>query len=180
MKKIVSLSGGIGSWCCLDRILETEEKENVVCVFCDTLAEDGDLYRFLNDIEKYYGIEIIRICEGKTPFELSWEENFIYNSRVANCSKKLKSKPFRRWLEANYNPDNAIVCIGIDWTETHRKAAIEKNYQPYKVAFPMCEPPYLEKWEMLQKLEITGIQQPRLYKLGFSHNNCKGLCFKGG
>lgn len=180
MKKIISLSGGIGSWCCLDKVLSCTEKENVIPVFCDTLAEDGDLYRFLDDIETHYGVSIVRICVGKTPFELAWEENYIYNSRVANCSRKLKSKPFREWLEGMYSPDEAVVCLGIDYTESHRVAAIEGNYKPYKTEFPLCEPPYIEKWEMLQELEKTGIRPPRLYALGFSHNNCGGCCFKAG
>lgn len=179
-KHIVSLSGGIGSYYTLKRVLEKAEKENVICVFCDTLAEDGDLYRFLNDIENHFGIEIIRLTEGITPFELAFKQNFLFNSRVANCSKTLKSKPFNRWLKENFKPDECILYLGIDWTETHRKSAIEKNYAPYKVEFPMCEKPYLMKSEMIEQLKEVGIEIPRLYKLGFSHNNCKGCCFKAG
>lgn len=180
MKYIISLSGGIGSWCCLCRMLEKHSKEDIECVFCDTLYEDGDLYRFLDDIERYHGIEITRLCVGKTPFELSWEEKFLFNSRVAKCSMELKSKPFASWLKAHYSPDDAIICLGIDWTESHRKAAIVRNYAPYTVRFPLCEPPYVDKPEMLEELRKTGIAVPRLYALGFSHNNCKGCCFKAG
>ena len=149
-------------------------------MFCDTLAEDGDLYRFLNDIERKFNIKIVRLCEGKTPFELAWEENFLYNSRIANCSKKLKSRPFRKWLKEHYQPDECILYLGIDWTETHRTGAIVKNYAPYEVRFPMCESPYLSKPEMLEELKAEGIEIPYMYKAGFSHNNCGGCCVKGG
>ena len=41
------------------------DKEDVMAVFCDTLQEDGDLYRFLNDIENKFDLEIIRLSIGK-------------------------------------------------------------------------------------------------------------------
>ena len=180
MKHIISISGGIGSYFTLKRVLEKENKADVIAVFCDTLAEDGDLYRFLLDIEKKLDIQIVRLCEGKTPFELAWEENFLYNSRVANCSKKLKSRPFKKWLKEHYKPDECILYLGIDWTESHRKGAIERNYKPYTVKFPMCDKPLIDKPEMLQMLRNEGIEVPYLYKIGFSHNNCNGCCIKGG
>lgn len=180
MKHIVSLSGGIGSYFTLKRVLEKNDKEDVIAVFCDTLFEDGDLYRFLRDIEKKFDIKVHRLCEGKTPFELAFEDNFIFNSRVANCSKKLKSRPFKKWLKGNFKPGECILYLGIDFTEMHRIDAIEKNYKPYKVAFPMCEEPYLYKYEMLEELEKEGIEIPRLYHLNFAHNNCGGFCFKAG
>lgn len=180
VKHIISLSGGIGSYYTLKRVLEKHDKKDVICVFCDTLAEDGDLYRFLADIENHFGIKIVRLTTGITPFELAFKERFLWNSRVASCSVKLKSKPFNAWLKENFKPDECILYLGIDWTETHRKGAIEKNYKPYKVEFPMCEKPYLMKDEMIAQLKEVGIEIPRLYKLGFSHNNCKGCCFKAG
>ena len=180
MKHIVSVSGGVGSYFTLKRVIEKHGKENVVGIFCDTLAEDGDLYRFLEDIENKLGIRLVRLCQGKTPYELAWEDNFLYNSRIANCSKKLKSRPFNRWLKEHYSPDECILYLGIDWTESHRKAAIIKNYAPYRVEFPMCEPPLLDKADMLNGLKEDKIEVPYLYTVGFSHNNCGGCCIKGG
>ena len=84
MKHIVSVSGGIGSYFTLKRVIEKHGRSSVTAVFCDTLAEDGDLYRFLEDIEDRFKISIVRLCQGKTPFELAWEENFLYNSRIAS------------------------------------------------------------------------------------------------
>lgn len=180
MKHIVSISGGVGSYFTLKRVLEKTNKEDVIPVFMDTLAEDGDLYRFLDDIEKKLEIKIVRLCVGKTPIELAFERKFLWNSRIASCSIELKSKPFRRWLKENYAEDECILYLGIDWTETHRCKAIQKNYEPYKVEFPMCEKPWIDKDEMIANLKDEGIEIPRLYKLGFAHNNCKGCCVKAG
>lgn len=53
MKHIISLSGGIGSYFTLKRVIEKGiSKEDIECIFCDTLNENGDLYRFLDDIEE--------------------------------------------------------------------------------------------------------------------------------
>jgi hypothetical protein len=180
MKHIVSLSGGIGSYFTLKRVLEKQPKEDVIAVFCDTLAEDGDLYRFLNDIENKLDIKILKLCYGKSPIELAYEQNFVYNSRVANCSKILKSRLFKKWLKENFKQNECILYLDIDFTESHRCNAIIKNYKPYKVEFPMLEKPYIYKSEMIDMLSNDNIEIPRLYKLGFSHNNCKGFCFKAG
>jgi len=181
MKHIISLSGGIGSYETLKRVLQSNPKEDVQAVFCDTLMEDGDLYRFLDDIENKLGIKIIRLATGKDPWQLCFENKFLFNSRVALCSRVLKSALFRTWLNANYpNPTTAILYLGIDFTESHRKEAIIKNYLPYKVKFPLCDKPYLLKSEMLEDLKKDRIKIPRLYELGFNHNNCSGACFKAG
>lgn len=180
MKHIVSLSGGIGSYHALKRVLDQNNKEDVLCVFCDTLEENGDLYRFLEDIKELFDIEIEELCVGKSPWELAFEDNFLYNSRVANCSLKLKSRPFKRWLREHFEPGECIVYLGIDWTEKHRCDAITKNYAPYEVRFPLCDKPYLYKNELIDQLKQNNIEIPLLYKLGFSHNNCNGFCFKAG
>ncbi|MFD4820871.1 hypothetical protein [Peribacillus butanolivorans] len=44
----------------------------------------------------------------------------------------------------------------------------------------MCQEPFLFKDEMISYLGTVGIKIPKLYKLGFSHNNCSGMCVRGG
>lgn len=180
MKHIISLSGGIGSYFTLKRVIEKGiSKEDIECIFCDTLNENGDLYRFLDDIEEKLNIRIVRLCVGETPYTLAWKENFLYNSRVANCSKKLKSKPFKEYIK-KYSNEDITLYFGIDFTESHRCASIVKNYAPIKCEFPLCEPPYMYKDEMIESLKKDGIAKPYLYEKGFSHNNCNGCCVKAG
>ena len=65
MKHLISLSGGIGSYFTLKRVIEKGiNKEDIECIFCDTLNENGDLYRFLDDIERKFEIKITRLCTG--------------------------------------------------------------------------------------------------------------------
>ncbi|MGN7311482.1 phosphoadenosine phosphosulfate reductase domain-containing protein [Alkalicoccobacillus gibsonii] len=180
MKHIVSYSGGIGSWMTAKRVIEKYGKENVLLLFTDTLIEDEDLYRFIDETVKEMGTEYIVTSDGRTPWEVFKDVRWLGNSRVAQCSYHLKQKQAAEWIKANYSPDECILYLGIDWTEDHRRKAPTKNWAPYRVEFPMCEAPYLSKQDMLQALDETGIKRPRLYDLGFSHNNCGGMCVKGG
>jgi hypothetical protein len=85
------------------------------------------------------------------------------------------------WIKKNFKPKECILYLGIDWTEEHRRKGPTRSYAPYEVRFPMCEKPYLTKPEMLDILENEDlIQRPRLYKMGFAHNNCGGFCFRAG
>lgn len=179
VKHIISLSGGIGSYITLKRVIAKFGKDNVIAIFCDTLYEDGDLYRFLYDIENEFNIEIIRLCAYKSPLQLQVDSNFVYNSRVALCSKELKSKVFNNWLKENYKEDECILYMGIDWSEQHRCEAITRNYKPYKVEYPLCEEIKF-KQEYLEELKRDNIEIPRLYKIGLTHNNCGGRCVKAG
>lgn len=180
MKHIVFYSGGIGSWATAKRVIKANGKENVILLFTDTLIEDEDLYRFMNETIKELDVEFARIADGRTPFEVYKDVKFLGNSRIAPCSHKLKQEVAEKWIKENFKPDECILYLGIDWTEEHRTKAPRHNWQPYKVDFPMCEEPYVTKEEMLQELKQLGIDMPRLYKMGFAHNNCGGFCCRAG
>lgn len=180
MKHIVFYSGGIGSWATAKRVINVHGKENVILLFSDTLIEDEDLYRFIDETVKEMDVEYIRIEDGRTPWEVFEDSRYLGNSRVAPCSHILKQKISKKWLKENYKPEECVLYLGIDWTEEHRTNAPRKNWSPYRVEFPMCEKPFVTKDEMIAELELLGIEQPRLYKMGFSHNNCGGFCVRAG
>jgi hypothetical protein len=180
MKHIVFYSGGIGSWATAKRVIARHGKENAILLFTDTLIEDEDLYRFIDETVKEMGCEFVRVADGRTPWEVFRDVRFLGNSRTAPCSHILKQKVARKWIEENFEPDECVLYLGIDWTEIHRTTAPRKNWHPYQVEFPMTEEPFLSKNEMLEQLKSLGIEVPRLYKFGFSHNNCGGGCCRAG
>lgn len=151
-----------------------------MCVFCDTLIEDEDLYRFIDDCIAYLDCEYLRLCKGETPWEVYERKRWMGNSRTAHCSVELKGAVFKDWLLANYQPDECVLVFGFDWTEEHRHKEAAKNWQPYNVVSPLCEPPYLAKQDTFDLIKDCGIKIPRLYKMGFTHNNCGGFCCKAG
>lgn len=92
--------------------------------------------------------------------------------------EKYENKKLKQWLEND--KETCVLYLGIDWTEEHRKKAPIDNWYPYRVEFPMCDEPYLDKHEMLEDLNKLGIVTPRLYQKGFVHNNCGGFCVRAG
>lgn len=51
---------------------------------------------------------------------------------------------------------------------------------PWKVEAPLTEAPYRDKDFWLAEANRLGLKPPRLYELGWEHNNCGGRCIKGG
>lgn len=178
IKHIVSFSGGLGSWMAAKRVAEKHGTDNLYLVFTDVLIEDEDLYRFLYEAAENVGGELVVLADGRNPWEVFKDKRYMGNTRIAHCSKELKSKPFEKWLKEQ-NFDDFIVYLGIDWTEEHRLVAHRKHVK-HKVEAPLCDEPFLTRDDFIKALEIEGIELPRLYKMGFAHNNCAGGCVKAG
>jgi len=181
MKHIVSFSGGLGSAITADMVCKQYGKDNVVLLFADTLVEDEDLYQFNKDVVSLLGCRYIRIAEGRTPWQVFNDVKYIGNNRVDPCSKILKRDFLRKYLKNNYTPEECTIWIGIDCTEEHRlKPVVERN-KPYSYRSILIENnifltnEYKNKW-----CEINDINIPRLYVMGFAHNNCGGFCVKSG
>jgi hypothetical protein len=123
---------------------------------------------------------LIWISEGRDPWEVFFDRKFLGNSRVDPCSDVLKRKFLRKWMEKNHNPRCAVAYIGIDWTEEHRLKRAADSWKPWEIRAPLCEPPLRAKAAFEAELEARGIAVPRLYGVGFPHNNCGGFCIKAG
>ena len=188
MKHVVMFSGGIGSWATAKRVIARHGAQNVVLLFSDVkgntdnlhIGEDEDTYRFIKDAEINLGAPVVTVMDGRNIWEVFRDRKFLGNSRLANCSHILKQKPARDWLDANCDPDQTTVYVGIDWSEIHRLPSIVRNYLPYKAEAPLTEPPYLDKKDLIEWAESEGLKAPRLYELGFAHNNCGGGCVRAG
>ncbi len=177
---VVQYSGGIGSWAATQRVIAEHGTANLVLLVADTRVEDPDLWRFVHDSTTHVGVPPTVVADGRTPFEVFHDQRFLGNSRVAPCSAILKQRPSRAWLTAHADPADTILYVGIDWSETRRIPAIERGWAPWTVRFPMCDPPYLSKQDMLDWCASLGVRPPLLYDKAFSHNNCGGVCVRGG
>ncbi len=180
---VVFFSGGFGSWAAASRLRqELGLDERIVLLFTDTLIEDEDLYRFLDEAADNVAGELVRIAEGRTPWEVFKDERLIGNTRADPCSKILKRQMSRKWVKANCDPDRTTLYFGITIDEEHRFTRLAPHWDPYKVRAPMCEEPYLllAGEDRIQMMRDAGLEPPRLYKMGFPHNNCGGFCVKAG
>lgn len=181
-KHVVMFSGGIGSWAAAKRVAKWYGTNRLVLLFADTLIEDEDLYRFIKEAAANVGGEFVRVADGRTPWQVFNDVGFMGNSRVDPCSKLLKRDLLDRWVELNCDPLRTVCYVGVDWTEEHRikRLAARKAEKGWTYTAPMCEAPYRSKQFMLGQLKKEGIKPPRLYEMGFAHNNCGGFCVKSG
>lgn len=179
-RHVVMFSGGIGSWAAAKRVAERHGTASLTLLFTDTRIEDPDLYRFLREGAANVGGQLVTIADGRTPWDVFREKRFLGNTRVDLCSRILKREIADKWLVDNCDPATTTVYVGIDFTEEHRFTRLRERKLPWRYEAPLCEAPYILKDQMLAALQAEGITPPRLYALGFAHNNCGGGCVKAG
>jgi hypothetical protein len=182
MQAIVMYSGGIGSWAAGMRAVERYGVDHTTLLFCDTKMEDEDLYRFLHEGAEVIGVPVTTVADGRTPWEVFKSERFLGNTRVDKCSKSLKRLMRDRWLRTHYAPNECICLLGMDFCqrEANRLADNQVRCAPYQVDAPLFWEPVLDK-DMAKLMALRhGLRLPRLYELGFQHNNCGGFCVKAG
>lgn len=179
MKYIISYSGGLGSFAAAKLMVEKYGQKNCRLVFTDTKTEDEDLYRFLNETAKALGVELKILADGRDIWGVFNDVRFMGNSRIDPCSRVLKRELFRKWISSEYTPETCSVIFGIDHKEAHRMVNIKKNWHPWITEAPLCET-ITSKETILDWLDALNIEPPRLYEMGFPHNNCGGFCVKTG
>lgn len=177
---VVMYSGGGGSWAAAKRVANEHGTENLTLLFADTLMEDEDLYRFLEESAADVGGQLVCISEGRDVWQVFKDVRYIGNTRIDPCSQVLKRQFMRTWLEENFDPADTVCYLGIDWTELHRHEQAKERWAPWAVESPLCEAPYLSKADIFNAMSKAGIKPPRLYLMGFPHNNCGGFCVKAG
>lgn len=178
--RVVMFSGGVGSWAAAKRVAERHGTDGLVLLFTDTLIEDDDTYRFLEESAANVGGELVRIADGRTPWEVFADSSFLGNTRVDLCSRILKRELADKWVSEHCDPDDFVGYVGIDWSEIHRFERLRDRKLPWRYEAPLCDPPYLTKDDMHAWAASEGLRKQRLYTLGMPHANCGGGCVKMG
>jgi len=175
-------SGGITSWATARHVIREHGAASTTLLFADTNAEDETLYAWNEAASTQLGVPITRVADPqeRDPWQVFEDKRWLGNTRIAQCSLELKLKPCRGWLTANTDPASTTLYVGIDWTEPHRIPGNRAGWAPWPVEYPLTEPPYYDKNQLLAEARAAGLPMPRLYDLGFAHNNCGGACVKGG
>lgn len=176
---VVMFSGGAASAVAALRAKERYGTERLTLLFCDTLIEDEDTYRFNADVAQWLGVPLTRLCDGRTPWQVFHDLRYMGNTRYDPCSALLKRKLAHDWL-MTHSAASAVILLGIDACEKRRIPGILKSYAPRLVEFPLLWKPYLDKDACRAVLRHNGIKEPRLYSMGFAHNNCGGFCVRAG
>lgn len=180
MKHVVMFSGGVSSWAAAKRVAERFGTDNLTLLFADTSMEDEDLYRFLGEAAENVGAPLVKVADGRTPWQVFRDGRFIGNTRVDLCSRVLKRELLDKWRDENCDPSDTTIYVGIDIIEAHRLNRIRERTAPWTYDAPLLWKPELIRCEVFDWLDREGIRRPRLYELGFHHNNCGGFCVKSG
>ena len=150
MKRLVNFSGGACSFWAAHREIKEYGTKNVALIFADVLIEHPDLYDFNRRAEDKLGVQITRVCVGKTPWQLSREEGLIANARFPICSIRLKREPLNQWMEQNYElsiaqqnmfKEHGAVVLGFDWNELHRVSEFQIEHPTWTISAPMTDAP---------------------------------------
>lgn len=195
-KAVVFFSGGIMSWAAAKRTVKKYGAENTTLLFTDTLIEDPDLYRFLDEAAENIGAKLVKIADGRDVWQVFNDVKMIGNSMADPCSEHLKRRPGQKWIKDNCAPEDTALVFGIHWEEDHRLEGMRTNKKGERVVggvrprynalgwphveAPMCEKPWMTSDQIHAWLKLEGIKRPRLYDKGFAHNNCGGFCVKAG
>lgn len=178
---IVSYSGGVGSAMTVDLVIQKYGKDLTILLFADTKIEDEDLYRFNKDLEVALDTKITTIQDGRDVWEVFEDVKFIGNSRIDPCSRILKRDLIKNWIKNTFSKDEVDVFVGIDCSEEHRLDKIKKNNPDINYRSILVENNiFLDKDLKELWAESLNIKLPRLYSMGFPHNNCGGFCVKTG
>lgn len=139
--------------------------------------------------------ELVWLVEGRDPWEIFRDRSFIGNSGVDPCSEVAKRIAFANWRAEHchrvgelFGPPDLFI-VGIGDHEAHRFYGDKKGpgIRARNAADGwICEAPLLsepldgEHSLFYAPLGQIGPSEPRLYGLGYMHNNCGGFCCKAG
>ncbi len=166
-----------------------DKNPNTRFYYMEIESAHPDNERFINDLEKWYGTEIIRLKSDKykDQFDVIEQTGYVNGPAGARCTMELK-KNVRFELEKRLKPDlfdldreqYTSQVHGFEWDLNEITRALD-----YAMDFPYTNPVFylieekLTKQNCAQILLDAGIALPEMYILGYNNNNCIG-CVKGG
>jgi len=90
---IVPVSGGKDSQACLKLAVATGRR--VLGLFCDTKFEHPKTYNHIERVKTLYNVDVMTICDGRTPPELSLKHGRFPSFGARFCTDELKIRQTR-------------------------------------------------------------------------------------
>ncbi len=144
---------------------------NVKFVFCNTGQEHGETLKFVDQCDKYFGLDLTWI-EAKVnpkgtgtsytetiyeiasrngePFEEVVKKYGLPNKSYPHCTRELKIEPFKKWADKVFNANEYAMALGIRVDEPTRlkqsKTDAKKIY-PLAHYHPMTKQMVLDWWK---------------------------------
>jgi len=165
----------VGGGSAVATMYAVKKYENCEVVYCDTGGEHPSNHKFLLDIQKEIGkkITILKNDKYKDHFDVFEKTRYLNGIKGARCTTELKKK-----LRIKYQRPDDIHIFGYTLEEKNRAERFESFNPELKVDWVLIEKG-ITKENCLGILWQKGIKLPKMYDLGYNHNNCIG-CVKGG
>lgn len=160
------------------RVLQAELRhtsDTLAIVRCVVDNEHEDNDRFAADCEQWFGTPItnIRSTDYTDAWDV-WERRRYLNGHAgAPCTLELKKRPRQDW-ERDWRPD--VQAYGYTVGEQRRADAFRVQNPEIRLDTPLIRAG-LDASDCAAIVERAGIERPAMYRLGFSHNNCR-TCVK--
>lgn len=176
-KIVVWFSCGVASAVAAKRTIEAYGDANeVIVVNTPVKEEDEDNRRFLKDVEKWIGQEILFAVNVKYPTSSAvavWEDRkYMSGVKGAPCTALLKKEARYQWERDNH-PDFHV--LGFTFDEKHRHKLFVLSEIPNVI--PVLINARLTKDDCFKIVQDDGIEIPRIYNMGYPNANCIG-CVK--
>lgn len=147
---------------------------NIEIVYCDTGGEHESNQQFLKDCEEWVGkkFTILKNEKWKNHYDV-YRSGYLSSIYGAKCTVELKKK-----IRFKYQRPDDIHIFGYTVEEKERAKKFENNNPELFVDWVLIDKG-VTKQDCLGILWQSEIKLPKMYDLGYSHNNCIGCC-KGG
>lgn len=155
--------------------LTLAEHSDAIIAYINPGSEHPDNERFLQDCERWFGVQIHRYASTKYADTWDvWERTKYLNGPIgARCTLELK-KRVRQSVELPTD----VQVFGYTAEEQHRADRFRQQNPDVILSTPLIT--YgLTKSDCLAMIDRAGIELPVMYRLGYQNNNCVG-CVKGG
>jgi hypothetical protein len=169
MTRVFNLSGGRTS---AMMTIENYQAGDLV-IFCDTEREAAGTYKFLDDIEQYEGIPIIRLKTDGGWARMLEKQQGVPNYFKRFCTIQLKVKRARRYLRS-LGLMSYENFIGFRFDEPHRVKDYKSQWKQVTPRFPLYD-------AKIKKIDVIRYFQAKPYDLEIPEilGNCDACFMKG-
>jgi len=156
--------------------LVLQEIPEAIPVHCDLGASvHQDSHRFINDLEQWYGKEIVRLrSEHHDDIDSVFEKRkFLSSPKGAPCTGEMKIVPRMNFQVPS---DTHYWGYAADPEDAKRFVRMQESYPLLRQQSPLIELG-MKKADTHAYLKEHGIKRPYVYEIGMPNGNCIG-CVK--
>lgn len=146
-----------------------------IVAYCDTGSEHPDTGRYLADVSRWLGTEILILhsLDYTDVDDVIESTRYLVGPTGARCTTELKKKVRQRFQQ-----EGDIQVFGFHAGEQSRANQFREQNPEVELATPLIDS-WLTKADCHALVERAGIEQHAMYRLGYRNANCLG-CVKGG